>query len=278
MTDHDFAQFRELIYAHSHIYCADSQRLQFEKKLQAQLDASGFHTLDQYYAFLTRPSEDAHKELAHLLEHITINETAFFRIPGQFAGLRDYVFPRLLQQESVFPFHVWSAGCATGEEPYSIAMTWLEYAAQQNASSQKIKILATDMSAAAIATAQHAAYSSRKVQKIPHAFLDKYFKYTDDLYHVIEPVKQLITFRQFNLVDIAASARAMYDLIFCRNVLIYFDYDAQLTLLRDILHSLRSGGFLCLGDAETVHTYPEINKMLELHEAQDALIYQKRGE
>jgi len=278
MTDHDFAKFRELIYTHSHIYCADSQRLLFEKKLHARLDASGFHTPEQYYTFLTRPSDEAHKELARLLEHFSVNETAFFRIPGQFIGLREYVFPRLFEQQSVIPLRIWSAGCATGEEPYSIAITLLEYVAQEQIPSRNVRILATDMSAAALAIAQRAAYSTQKVQKIPQAFLDKYFTYRDELYYAVDTVKQPITFRQFNLINLSASSVPIYDLIFCRNVLIYFDYAAQFTLLRGILHQLRPRGFLCLGDAESVHTFPDISKMLELHETHDALIYQKRGE
>lgn len=278
MTDHDFLQFRELIYAHSHIYCADSQRLLFEKKLHARLGASGFDTAEQYYAFLTRPSDDARRELARLLEQIRVNETAFFRIPGQFAGLRERVFPRLFAQAASMPIRIWSAGCATGEEPYSIAITLLDFIEQQQAASRSVKILATDLSAAALAYAQQAAYPSRKVRKIPQAFLDKYFICDHDFYHVVDAVKQLITFRQFNLVNIAASAYPTHDLIFCRNVLIYFDYAAQLTALRGMLHALRPGGFLCLGDAESVHAFPEISIMLELHEIQDALIYQKRGD
>ena len=277
MTDHDFWQFRELIYAHSHIYCADSQRLRFEKKLHARLGASGFDTAEQYYAFLTRPSDDARQELARLLEQIRVNETAFFRIPGQFAGLRERVFPRLFAQAASTPIRIWSAGCATGEEPYSIAITLLDDVGQQ-AASRRVKILATDLSATALAYAQQAAYPSRKVRKIPQAFLDKYFICHHDFYHVVDAVKQLITFRQFNLVNMAASAYLKHDLIFCRNVLIYFDYAAQLAALRGMLHSLRPGGFLCLGDAESVHPFPEISGMLELHEIQDALIYQKQGE
>ena len=278
MTDHDFGRFRELIYAHSHIYCADSQRLLFEKKLHARLGASGFDSAEQYYAFLTHPSDEAHRELARLLEQISVNETTFFRIPGHFAGLRERIFPCLFAQAASMPIRIWSAGCATGEEPYSIAMTLLEYVEQQQAASLSAKIFATDLSAAALAYAQQAAYPSRKVQKIPQALLDKYFICNHDFYHVVDAVKQLITFRQFNLVNMAASAYLKHDLIFCRNVLIYFDYAAQLAALRGMLHSLRPGGFLCLGDAESVHTFPEISVMLELHEIQDALIYQKRGD
>ncbi len=139
-------------------------------------------------------------------------------------------------------------------------------------------ILATDMSAAAIEYAQQAAYPLRKVHKIPQAFLDKYFICDHDSYFVVDALKQAITFRQFNLVSIAAAAQPIYDVIFCRNVLIYFDYDAQSSLLRKLLNMLRPGGFLCLGDTESVHTFPDVSQMLELHESHDALMYQKRGD
>ena len=252
----------------------------FEKKLRARLDSLNLPSFQAYYELLTRSPEGA-QERRNLLEAITVHETSFFRIQGHFTGLTDHVFPRLCAQPDPTPIQAWSAGCSTGEEAYSIAMTFLDYQDQQPPSCAKrdLKILATDLSAAAIANAEQTTttYVHRQLRKIPQPFLDKYFICHHHQYHLVDKVKQMVTFRVFNLVELPTFSHRLFEVIFCRNVLIYFDYQAQLALLNGLLNRLRIGGYLFLGDAETLHMFPDFVKKVEFIELPNAVIYQKRG-
>lgn len=278
MTTEEFEQFRTLVYRRTHIACPDSQQTLFEHKIHIRLKALRLSSFQEYYAALMAPiSGDA--EFANLIDVIAIHETSFFRIPDHFQGLQYQVFPALLRQRRS-PIMVWSAGCASGEEPYSIAMAWLETLRQahpSNDSHTPIQILATDVSQRIIDLARTGSYAPQKVQKIPQAFLDKYFEDQHTQYQVTPQAKNLIRFEVFNLIDIATPPVTVVDVIFCRNVLIYFDRAAQIRLITELAHLLNAGGYLFLGDAESLHTFPQIAERFENLESGNAIIYQKRG-
>jgi chemotaxis protein methyltransferase CheR len=175
---------------------------------------------------------------------------------------------------------VWSAGCSTGEEAYSIAMTFLETWQRFQMStlpSEALHILATDVNPKMIDIARKGLYTSQKVQKIPQAFLDKYFEYRDDQYTVNACIRKLVTFDVFNLIDIETPPAVHFDVIFCRNVLIYFDRPAQLRLITELTHLLNQGGYLFLGDAESLHTFHHVAGNFDILESGNAIMYQKRG-
>jgi chemotaxis protein methyltransferase CheR len=278
MTDKEFEQFRTLVYRGTNIFCPHSQKPLFERKLRSRLAVLRLDSFQEYYALLTAP-DSGEEEFLHLIDVIAIHETSFFRIFGHFQGLETHVFPDLLRC-SHGPIRVWSAGCSTGEEAYSIAMTFLETWQRFQMStlpSEALHILATDVNPKMIDIARKGLYASQKVQKIPQAFLDKYLEYRDDQYTVNACIRKLVTFDVFNLIDIETPPAVHFDVIFCRNVLIYFDRPAQLRLITELTHLLNQGGYLFLGDAESLHTFHHVAGNFDILESGNAIMYQKRG-
>jgi chemotaxis methyl-accepting protein methylase len=279
MTDEEFQQFRDTIYLQTHIYCADSQRPLFERKIRARLKTLQIGSFGEYYQRIVDP-QDGESELTRLIDIIAVHETSFFRLADHFTALQEIAFPAWHQSPERSPLNIWSAGCSTGEEPYSIAMTFLEYIARKKTALSKpraIEIFATDIAPSAIQNARQGYYSLKQVQKIPQALLDKYFIRYDDQYHITNEVKQLITFRVANLVHLTTYPKRSFHIIFCRNVLIYFDRHAQETLLHALMQRLAENGYLCLGDAESIHVFPDISRSLQLMHVGNSIIYQKYG-
>ncbi len=284
MTRKEFTIFRDFVYSRTHIFCADTQKALFERKVRNRLLALHLPSFQEYYELLTS-SVQGEYELHQFLDTIAVHETSFFRIQGHFSGLRDVIFPALFQQmhhhSSPSTIRVWSAGCSTGEEPYSIVIAFLELLASLPcplSPPKKLKVVATDMSPAAVEKAREGVYSPRQVQKLTQPLLDKYFSFQNNWYYIDQQVKDYITFKVFNLINLAHVPQYQYDMIFCRNVLIYFDRQAQAALLGRLIHLLPEGGYLFLGDAESIHLFPESAKHLEFIETGNAIIYQKRGE
>ncbi len=283
MTEEEFQTFRNFIYTRTHISCSDTQKTLFERKVCSRLMALKLPSFQTYYQLLTSQHE-GEQEVEQLIDTIAVHETSFFRIHGHFVGLTRNIFPKLIRsathQTSPDPVRIWSTGCSTGEEPYSIVMTFLElFAAQETLASKTrdIYVTATDISPLIIEKAKQGMYSSKQIQKLEQPLLDKYFICRNNRYHVKQQVKDCVTFDVFNLIDLATVPQNSYDIIFCRNVLIYFARRAQAKLLEELINLLPPGGYLFLGDAESIHTFPESARRLEFIETGNAIIYQKRG-
>jgi len=138
-------------------------------------------------------------------------------------------------------------------------------------------VLATDISLPILQKAQEGKYSQKQLKKVQQALLDKYFICHDHYYNIREEIKKFVTFSVFNLVQVETLPNTSFDIIFCRNVLIYFDRRAQAQLLAKFVQMLPDGGYLFLGDAESMHTFPESAQHFEFVESGNAIIYQKRG-
>lgn len=279
MTDEEFSRFRSLVYTSTHIYCPDTQKPLFERKIRLRLAALRLASFQDYYTLVTE-SKGKKQELSRLLDVMAVHETSFFRIAGHFFGLETRIFPELLRAASQPAIHVWSAGCSTGEEPYSLVITFLEALSrcgQTVSQTRRFHVLATDVSASVIEKARSGIYPPQKIKKIPQPFLDKYFDYGDHHYYIAQHVKDFVTFQVVNLINPEAFPAQKYDIIFCRNLLIYFDQPARITLLTGLTQCLVQGGYLFLGDAESLHLLPEIATHFELIETGDAICYQKRG-
>lgn len=283
MTEKEFAKFRDLVYTRTHIFCADVQQPLFERKIRVRLAALDLSSFQEYYDFITdRP--EGEQEFTRLIDIIAVHETSFFRIHGHFNGLRQRIFPDLFRPSTgpnpSSPIRIWSAGCSTGEEPYSIVMTFLEILATrglQPSNTRGLHVMASDISPSVIEKARKGIYSSKQIQKIQQPLLDKYFICRNNQYYITQQIKEFVTFDVFNLIDLATIPQDNFDVIFCRNVLIYFDRHAQTTLLEGLIALLPEGGCLFLGDAESIHTFPESARKLEFIETENAIIYQKRG-
>jgi len=186
-----------------------------------------------------------------ITEAMTTNESFFFRDTKPFDQFRDVVLPHLLEQRAARKsFRIWSAACSSGQEPYSLAMILKECAAKL--SGWRVEILATDLSTDILAKAKEGVYSQFEVQRgLPINFLVKYFKQEGDRWHVSEEIRNMVKYQPFNLLE-DASVHSQFDVIFCRNVLIYFDQPTKKQVLDGMSKMVPSDGFLYLGGAETV--------------------------
>jgi len=203
------------------------------------------------YLDLLSDSRTCADELGALLNQITVNETCFFRYPAQFDLLRQHVLPALVEQHSDGrePVQIWSAGCSTGEEPYSIAMTALD--AFGPAASRFVQISATDASSAALQAARRAEYSVKSLRLVADANRSKYFRrVSENRFALCDAVRKMVLFRKSNLLDDARQRAASWDIVFCRNVLIYFARDSAAEILDGLYQCLDSNGYLFVGHSE----------------------------
>lgn len=215
-----------------------------EVKISKRLADLNMKSYWSYIHFL----ENHPSEWEHLIELLTINETYFFREEKQL-----FVFQNMLKtKKTTMPVKIWSAGCSTGEEPYSLAMMILD---TKLYGPNEIKIIGTDINQRAILTAKNGVYNKNSLsfRRIPENWLEKYFHETTTAYEITEPVKKFVTFHQLNLVgEIEKRIMEEYDIIFCRNVLIYFDEETIKNVVTSFYHALKKGGYLFLGHAETI--------------------------
>ncbi|MCP4398103.1 MAG: protein-glutamate O-methyltransferase CheR [bacterium] len=280
MTDDEFQRFREIVYAQTHIYCDDVKRPLFERKIRSRLKELHLYSYRVYYEILRDPHTDK-RELSNFIERISVHETSFFRIRDHFRALQEQIFPQFFQQFPEKTLRIWSAGCSTGEEPYSIALSFLDFLDRTRtfpaSTRPSLNILATDLSSHVVRKAQQGCYSCKQVEKIPQALLDKYGIPHNDHYQFTDDVKQLVTFNMSNLIRPNAFSEQRFHLIFCRNVLIYFDRRAQTTHLKELSDRLVAGGYLFLGDAETIHVFPDITRQLTHVHSGNSIIYKKHG-
>ncbi len=250
MTTDEFRLFRDLIHNECGIFFNETKkdflRTRIEKRLRAQNIGSFF----RYYKLVT--GDKNVKELSSLLDSVTINETSFFRNMPQFEILREKVLPELIgrkRRTGDYNLILWSAGCATGEEPYSMAIETLE--AIPDSTHWNIKIIAADISLRCLEIAQSGIYNKEKLRDIPEKYLRKYFICLDDFYKVRDDVKRLVIFDYHNLKH--ENGMTDIDVIFCRNVMIYFDFEEQKRIVSRFKRILNKGGYLFLGHAESLH-------------------------
>jgi chemotaxis protein methyltransferase CheR len=283
LTHKQFEKFRDLIYQYSSIFLTEKRKSFLESKLSDRIQALNLPSYDAYYQILVE-NRSTQKELPRLIEAVVIHETSFFRIRGHFVELERKILPELITQKwqesksqrsfSKPEINIWSVACSTGEEPYSIAMSLLEVI--QEPAKWKIKILATDISNLALSVAQQGSYSEDKIKKIESRYLQRYFMKEGSSYKVEDCIRKLIRFKYINLAGLNHVHHKHYNLIFCRNVLIYFDRKAQNIVMEGITQLLLPGGYLFLGDAEPLHIFSGIAKKFEFVETEDAMIYRKK--
>jgi two-component system CheB/CheR fusion protein len=220
------------------------KRTSLRRRIALRMEQVGADGFAAYHALL---EADPH-EFDALLNTVLINVTSFFRDADAWEALSQELLPMLLVAGRRDPIRVWSVGCASGEEPYSLAMLFAE-AMGVTEFSRRVKIYATDLDEAALATARHAAYTPRDVENVPAALLDKYFERTDTHYIVSRDLRRCVIFGRHNIIDDAPISRI--DLLACRNLLIYLATEAQNAVLPRLHYALTDKGVLFLGKAET---------------------------
>jgi chemotaxis protein methyltransferase CheR len=247
-------QIRDVIYTTAGIFQSDNKIQVLEARCQKRMQALGVSTLGEYYQCLTsRPMH--HDELVSLLNEITVGETCFFRNRPQLAAIRKIVLPRVMENRSKIGLRhirVWSAGCSTGEEPYSLAMILLEEA-QDRLKDWTFEVIATDINENSIVFAQEGRYGDYSVRNLDAQTLQRHFAPEQGKFLVKPAVKSAVSFKRINLFD---DSRMMVmkgmDIILCCNVLIYFDATSKKRVIQHFSTNLFPHGYLFLGHAESL--------------------------
>ncbi len=280
-----FEQYRDWIHHHSGIFLEHSKADALQLALEHRAGVRGTGDLAAYFSLLTG-DEGEFKELMNL---VTINETRFFRFPGQFDALRDIVVPEILaaraDQDAAYslvdplPFRVWSAGCSTGEEPYTIAMTLLDSALDRQG--VPIQVIGTDVSTRALDRATSAVYPTRALESVDQDLVARFFEPAEELgtepgsaWRPAEAVRALCEFRYHNLIRDPFSPQpfSAFDVIFCRNVTIYFQLATTRRIISRFYDALNPGGYLFLGHSETLAS---VSDCFETVDANGVFLYRK---
>ena len=251
----DYARLCDLIYTEAGIALGSEKKTMLEVRIKRRLKALNLDSFGQYCEALfgrQRPKD----EILHLIDVVTTNKTDFFREPRHFEFLTSQALPDLAaRNRSGRPLLVWSAGCSTGEEPYTLAMVMSEYA--QGHPGFRFRILATDISTTVLAKADRGVYSKDVVAPIPAALQRRYFLRSRDrdsgLVRVAPELRRTVEFRRLNFMDAEYGILEKVDAIFCRNVIIYFDRPTQERILCKLAGHLATGGYMFVGHAETLH-------------------------
>jgi chemotaxis protein methyltransferase CheR len=247
LSDSVFKQLRDFIYEKCGIYIADTKKYLVEKKLAVRLKERNLNSFEDYFS-LVKYSATA-DELLKLFDAITTNETYFFREPLQLAVCVDNVVPMVLEKKPVKDIKIWSAACSTGEESYTLVMMLLE-----KKICSRIDVVASDISNEVLDSAKKAVYGSYSMRNVPEPYLKKYFRSNGWTHELDLSVRNSVRFMNINLIDAARMHTIQgMDVVFCRNVLIYFDDKAKQKAVSLLYDSLRPGGFLFIGSSESLH-------------------------
>ncbi len=268
MTNEIFQEFRSYIYQLCGIYFTDSKKYLLEGRIARRLTITKMRTFEEYLRFLQ--SASGRTELNELFEAITINETYFFRAPQQFEALENIVIPETISSKAglISPtYKIWVAASSTGEEAYTIAIMILEKLRNKYPKVQ-FQILASDINNAVIEQAKQGIYKEYAIRNVPPHLLNKYFRYDGTNYRLSDEVKRLVKFTNINLYD-AKQMRSIYgmDVIFCCNVLIYFDIPSKQQVVSYLYDALNKDGYLFIGYSESLHGISKAFKLVHLPKA-----------
>jgi chemotaxis protein methyltransferase CheR len=250
LSETEFKLFRDLIYEECGFYFGADKRIFLESRLRRRMEDLGIRTIHEYYCLVKR-SEVKGKELPALLDILMICETSFFRNLPQFDLLRRVVLPELILRKERTASRVlrcWSAGCSTGQEPYSAVMAILETLPEE--SGWSIRAFASDLSFTALERAQKGLYRPDQLKGVDEGLASKYFRKENGNFLVSDRVKQHVIFDYHNLKH--DNGLRGLDIIFCRNVMIYFDIEEQRRLINRFANCLVPGGYLFIGHAESL--------------------------
>lgn len=242
-----YARIVDLSRQHAGIVLTDSKAPMVKSRLTRRLRALGLSTFDGYMDFLETGNDP--QEMSEFISALTTNVTQFFRENHHFTYIADRIYPHLAKKIARGDrVRIWSAGCSNGQEPYSIAMTLLDK--NPRIDEKDVRILATDIDPQVLKFAKTGIYADTQIAGIPEAYLSSFLTATDDgSFTMDDRLRRLVTFRQLNLHAQWPMAGS-FDLIMCRNVMIYFDEATQAQLLRKFSDKLADGGWLMIGHSE----------------------------
>lgn len=255
LLNKEFTRLSDFIYKECGIKMPPVKKILLESRLQKRLKTLHLETFREYCDYLISP-EGKNNELPAFIDRITTNKTDFFRNPAHFDFFSKTILPEYINNGGGSSFNVWSAGCSTGEEPYSVAIALEEFKRIRQLGSFDFSILATDISKEVLLKAKRAVYTEEQVAVIPLALKKKYLLKSKDkqrqLVKIIPELRSCIRYGFVNLVSSDYEVKTMFDVIFCRNVLIYFDKKTQDMILNNLIKYLKPGGYLFLGHSESL--------------------------
>jgi chemotaxis protein methyltransferase CheR len=267
LSEELFQQYRDKIYAESGIHFSTINRPILESRIKERLRISQIETPQAYFDLICKDGE----ELAVLLDAVTTNLTKFFRNESHFNALKNNILPELIARKASSynrRIKIWSAGCSTGEEPYSIAIQLMEQI--QDVSSWEIDIIASDISLKSLMIAKAGVYPKDRLDSVPSKLMEKYFSKEEDKYKISDRIRKLIRFDYHNLKN--DNGERDLDLIFCRNVIIYFDRVAQEDVIKKFEVALNADGYLFIGHSESLFG---MKTQFKFHKIGDACVYRK---
>ena len=253
ISDREFRLIRDLVYKRFGINLTPEKRALLVGRLGKLLRKQGFRSFQEYYKYLL--SDTSGRALDSLVNRISTNFTFFYRESDHFEFFNTVVLPemtKMISGENHRDLRVWCAGCSTGQEPYTLQMLIREYLGR-NYAMWEAGLLATDISAKALETAVRGVYPDEGLEKLPRPLKRKYFrKKGDGTCEVVDELKREITFRRFNLMNERFPFKKPFHVIFCRNVMIYFDQSTRDALIKRFYESMVPGGYLFIGHSETL--------------------------
>ena len=273
MSDSMFEEFRNEIYKLCGIYYTESKKYLLEGRIAKRLSINRLSRFEDYLRLIR--SGNNREELERLFEAITINETYFYRAPQQFEVLENIIIPEILEKRKFLPnptFRIWSAASSSGEEAYTLALMVLESLKFKYPKVQ-FQIVGSDINQSVVEAARKGIYKEYAVRNIPQHLLLKYFKQDGNNYILSEEVKKLVKFTNVNLYDAnQVKTMSQCDVIFCANVLIYFDLPSKQQVVTYLYNALNKGGYLFIGYSESLHG---VSKSFKLVHLPKAMAYQK---
>jgi chemotaxis protein methyltransferase CheR len=264
MTKEEFIMLRDFVYERSGIFFPENKAYLLESRLTNRLGELGLSSFEDYYYSLKYSGDKITNEISNLFDVVTTNETSFFRNPPQLDAFKIIMQKNYLNgtKSIAAPMKIWSTACSTGEEPYTLAIM-MEELAQATKQNIPYIIYATDISQKVLESARRAVFSQYSMRNTDESLKNKYFTEENNMFKLKENVKKNVKIDFMNLVDENAyRAYRQMDIIFCRNVLIYFDEKVKKKVIENLYECLKPKGFLTIGHAESLHNISRAFKPL----------------
>lgn len=274
ILDAEFQQLRDFIYTQCGIYIPDNRKYLMENRLSNRVNSLNLKSYAEYLHYL-KYDNGRRRELSRMFEVITTNETSFYRNPPQLNIFQNIVLPRILEKRRKAghrTLHIWSAGCSTGEEPYTLAII-IHEVLKSEINAWNIRITANDLSEAVLRVASQGVYSEYTLRTTPPEIVKKYFVEETGRFQICSALKSLVTFGRLNLNDQSqVKLIPRSEIIFCRNVIIYFDDAMKKRVINAFYDNLVHEGALFIGHSESLH---HVSRTLKPKHHPGSIVYYK---
>lgn len=269
ISEDEFARLCDFFYRRTGMIFTEAKRYYLERRVFERMEATQSLTFSQYFA---RVRMDLEGEIEQIINAFTVNETYFYREEHQLQCLTRDLLAARLQQGTPAPVRIWSVPCSTGEEPYSLAMWLLEN--WPPVDEHEVEILGSDIDTRALAAAREGFYGARALSRLSPDLVGRYFEPAGEgRWRLAQEMRDSVSFSPANLMDSQQTrAHGAFDVIFCRNVLIYFNDESRRIAAENLYECLKPGGFICLGHTESMS---RISSLFDVRRFADAIVYQR---